>query len=205
MSSMPIVGEFCSFSEKNVGRGKPACSVYEQGLALVTTLTMTKPCLQDRISFSNVCIIPDIPLEEMIDFIKLFKRMRIQQLENDLMIGNVVENKGNYEPKRPKIFQGNFPNPPRSSSMGSIALLGAIGEMAKESEFSALAQRVLDSLKDATFYMIQYGNASTYTYNHYVVELAKKSKLKSIVDSIYYSELYNEKGLQKVLNTKNLI
>lgn len=197
MSSMPIVGEFCSFSEKNVGRGKPACSVYEQGLALVTTLTMTKPCLQDRISFSNVCIIPDIPLEEMIDFVKLFKRMRIQQLENDLMIGNVVENKGKYEPKRPKIFQGNFPNPPRSSSMGSIALLGAIGEMAKESEFSALAQRVLDSLKDATFYMIQYGNASTYTYNHYVVELAKKSKLKSIVDSIYYSELYNEKRTSK--------
>lgn len=197
MSSMPIVGEFCSFSEKNVGRGKPTCSVYEQGLALVTTLTTTKPCLQDRISFSNVCIIPDIPLEEMIDFIKLFKRMRIQQLDSDLMIGNVVENKGKYEPKRPKIFQGNFPNPPRSSAMGSIALLGAIGEMAKESEFSALAQRVLDSLKDATFYMIQYGNASTYTYNHYVVELAKKSKLKSIVDSIYYSELYNEKRTSK--------
>lgn len=203
MSSMPIVGEFCSFSEKNVGRGKPSCSVYEQGLALVTSLTMIKPCLQYRIDkkdkpdLFNVCIIPDIPLKDMIDFIKLFKRMRIQQLDNDLMIGNVLENKGKYEPKRPKIFQGNFPNPPQSSAMGSIALLGAIGEMLKESEVSPLAQRVLDSLKDATFYTIQYGNASTYTYNHYVVELAKKSKLKSIVDSIYYSELYNEKRTSK--------
>lgn len=197
MSSMPIVGEFCSFSDKNVGRGKPSSSVYEQGLALITSLTALKPCLQDKISFSNVCIIPDIPLEKMTDFIKLFKRMRIQQLESDLMFGRVKENNGRFEPKRPKIFQGNFPNPPRSSSMGSIALLGAIGEMAKESEVSALAHRVLDSLKDTTFYMVQYGNASTYTYNHYVVELAKKSKLKSIVDSIYYTELYCEQRTPK--------
>ena len=203
MSSMPIVGEFCSFSENNVGRGKPTCSVYEQGLALITSLTMMKPCLQYRINkkdkpeLFNVCIIPDIPLNDMIDFIKLFKRMRIQQLDSDLMIGNVLENKGKYEPKRPKLFQGNFPNPPRSSAMGSIALLGAIGEMSKESEVSARAQRVLDSLKDATFYMIQYGNASTYTYNHYVVDLAKKSKLKSIVESIYYTELYNDKRTSK--------
>lgn len=198
MSSMPIVGEFLFFSDQNgVGRGKPSCSLYEQGLALVTSLSKLKPCLQDKICFSNTCIIPDIPLEMMIDFIKLFKRMRIQQLDSDLMMGNVLENKGKFEPKRPKIYQGNFPNPPRSSAMGSIALLGAIGEMAKEGEVSELAQRVLDSLKDATFYMVQYGNASTYTYNHYVVELAKKSKLKSIVDSIYYTELFGERRTSK--------
>ena len=200
MASMPIVGEFNSFSDKSVGRGKTSCTVYEQGLALITSLTPIKPCLQYKKSVKdsfNVCIIPDIPLEALIDFIKLFKRMRIQQLDSDLMVGNVIENKGKYEPKRPRIYQGNFPNPPRSSAMGSIALLGAIGEMAKESEVSELAQRVLDSLKDATFYMVQYGNASTYTYNHYVVELAKKSKLKSIVDSIYYTELFGERRTSK--------
>ena len=203
MSSMPIVGEFCSFSEKNVGRGKPSCTVYEQGLSLVTSLTRVKPCLQYRINkkdkpeLFNICIIPDISLEEMTDFIRLFKRMQIQQLESDLMYGSVIENKGKYEPKRPKIFQGNFPNPPRSSAMGSVALLGTIGEMAKENEVSALAHRVLDSLKDATFYIVQYGNASTYTYNHYVVELAEKSKLKSIVGSIYYTELYSERRTAK--------
>jgi len=41
--------------------------------------------------------------------------------------------------------------------MGSIALLGAIGEMAKESDVSELAFRVLESLKDSTYYMVQYG------------------------------------------------
>jgi len=195
MASMPIVGEFNSFSDKSVGRGKTSCTVYEQGLALITSLTPFKPCLQYRKSVKdsfNVCIIPDIPLNSLKDFIGLFKRMRIQKLDSDLMVGNVVENKGKYEPKRPKIYQGNFPNPPRNGAMGSIALLGAIGEMAKESEVSELAQRVLDSLKDSTYYIIQYGNAQTFTYNHYVVELAQKSKLKTIVDCIYYSELYNE-------------
>ena len=144
----------------------------------------------------NVCIIPDITIEALKDFIKLFKRLREQKLDSDLMIGNVVEElngkKKEIKPKRPHIFQGNFPNPPRSSAMGSIALLGAIGEMAKESEVSELAMKVLESLKDSTYYMVQYGNAQTFTYNHYVVELAQQSKLKTIVDSIYYSELYNE-------------
>ncbi len=202
MASMPIVGEFNSFSDKNVGRGKSSCTVYEQGLALISSLTPLKPCLQYRImqkgkpNMFNVCIIPDIPLDALKEFIELFKRMRIQRLESDLLIGNVVEElngkKKELKPKRPHIFQGNFPNPPRSSAMGSIALLGAFGEMAKESEVSEMALRVLESLKDSTYYMIQYGNAQTFTYNHYVVELAQKSKLKTIVDSIYYSKLYNE-------------
>lgn len=202
MASMPIAGEFCSFSEKSVGRGKTSCTVYEQGLALISSLTPLKPCLQyridkkDRPDLFNVCIIPDITIEALQDFIELFKRLRVQKLDSDLMIGNVVEElngkKKEIKPKRPHIFQGNFPNPPRSSAMGSVALLGAIGEMAKESEVSDLALRVLDSLKDSTYYMVQYGNAQTFTYNHYVVELAQKSQLKTIVDSIYYSTLYNE-------------
>lgn len=202
MSVMPISGEFCRFTEDNVSRGKSKCTMYEQGLALITSLTPLKPCLQyridkkDRPELFNVCIIPDISIDALIDYIKLFKRLREQKLDNDLMIGNVAEEtkgkKTEYKPKRPHIFQGNFPNPPRSSAMGSIALLGAIGEMAKESDVSDLALRVLDSLKDSTYYMVQYGNAQTFTYNHYVVELAQKSQLKTIVDSIYYSTLYNE-------------
>lgn len=203
MASMPIAGEFCSFSDKGgVGRGKTSCTIYEQGLALITSLTPLKPCLQYRIDkkekpeLFNVCIIPDITVEALTDFVKLFKRLIEQKLDSDLMMGNVVEEiKGKnkeYKPKRPHIFQGNFPNPPRSSAMGSIALLSAIGEMAKESDVSEWAFRVLESLKDSTYYMVQYGNAQTFTYNHYVVELAQKSKLKTIVDSIYYSELYNE-------------
>ena len=79
MASMPIAGEFCSFSDKGgVGRGKTSCTIYEQGLALITSLSPLKPCLQyridkkDRPELFNVCIIHDINIEALIEFMRLF-------------------------------------------------------------------------------------------------------------------------------------
>ncbi|MEG2069899.1 MAG: type I-PGING CRISPR-associated protein Cas8c/Csp2, partial [Bacteroidales bacterium] len=207
MSEVPITGEFLSFSEKgNISRGNSKSSMLCQGLGLIATLTPLKPCLQYKIGKKgspetfNVCIIPDLPVDKMRDFIYIFKRMRIRQLDTNLMIGNVAsETKGKkgqekttYSPKRPQIFNGNFPNPPKSSALGSITLLGAIGEFAKQSEISDKAKDVLESLKDAPMYMIKYGGATTFSYNHYVVDLAKESKLQIVVDSLYYSKLYNQ-------------
>jgi len=205
MSEVPITGEFLSFSENgNISRGNPKCSMMEQGLGLITTLSALKPCLQYKIGkkgqpeMFNVCIIPDLPLDKMIDFVSIFKALRRKQLNDDLLYGSVVPEKNrkgdilSYSPKRPLIYNGNFPNPPKSSVLGSVALLGAIGEFAKHSEVSDKAVSVLDSLKDATMYMIKYGGAVTFTYNHYVIDLAKENKLSSIIDSLYYSKLYNQ-------------
>jgi CRISPR-associated protein Cas8c/Csp2 len=205
MSIAPTSGEYLSFSE-TIGRGKPKASLIEQGLNAVTTLTINKPCLQYRIDkkgrpeLYNTCIIPDLSIGELIDFIQFFKQMMKSRTSSDLMFGGVLAKKTGkgenekitYEPKRPMIFKGNFPNPPRSSALGSVALLGAIGEFAKDAKYSEQAKRVLDSLKDTTLYLIKYGGASSYTYNHYVIDLAKESKLKSIIDSLYYSKLYNQ-------------
>jgi CRISPR-associated protein Cas8c/Csp2 len=205
MSEFPTTGEFLSFSENNnIGRGKPKATIKEQGFGLITTLTYKKPCLQYKIGKKgqpetfNVCIIPDLPLEKMVDFIFVFKKMMIQQLDNQLMRGNVVpeiNKKGeiiSYIPKRPLIFNGNFPNPPKSSALGSIALLGALGEFSIQADVSNKARNVLESLKGTTMYMIRYGNAKTFSYNHYIIDLAKDAKLNTIVDSLYYSKLYNQ-------------
>lgn len=207
MSIAPTSGEYLSFSlQESIGRGKPKVTLIEQGLSAVTTLTSNKPCLQYRIDrkgrpeLYNVCIIPDLSIEKLKDFIQFFKRMKKSRTSSDLMIGNVLPKKTGkgenekiaYEPKRPMIFKGNFPNPPRSSTLGSVALLGAIGEFAKDAQFSEQAKKVLDSLKGSTMYMIKYGGATTFSYNHYIIELAKESKLKSIIDSLYYSKLYNQ-------------
>lgn len=207
MSVAPVAGEYLSFSiQGNIGRGNPKVSIYEQGLSAVTTLTPYKPCLQYRIDkrgmpeMFNVCIIPDLPIEELKGFIRFFKLMLKTETADDLMYGNVVSTKtgkGNaekitYEAKRPLIYRGNFPNPPRSSALGSVALLGTIGEFVKESKYSEQAKSVLESLKETTMYLIKYGGASTFTFNHHVIDLAKDGKLKSIIDSIYYSKLYNQ-------------
>lgn len=207
MSVAPIAGEYLSFSLKgNIGRGNPKVSILEQGLSAVTTLTPNKPCLQYRIDkkgkpeMFNVCIIPDLPINELKIFIRFFKRMMKTGTANDLKYGNVVatkSGKGNadkitYEAKRPLLFRGNFPNPPRSSALGSVALLGTIGEFVKESKFSEQAKYVLEGLKETTMYLVKYGGAATFTYNHHVIDLAKEGKLKAIIDSLYYSQLYNQ-------------
>ncbi len=208
MSVAPVAGEYLSFSiQGKIGRGNPKTSIYEQGLSAVTTLTPYKPCLQYRIDkkgmpdMFNVCFIPDLPIEELKGFIRFFKLMLKTETASDLMYGNVISmktGKGDaekitYDVKRPLIYRGNFPNPPRSSAMGSVALLGTIGEFVKKSEYSELAKSVLESLKATTMYLVKYGGASTYTYNHHVIDLAKLGKLKLIVDSLYYSQLFKGK------------
>ena len=207
MSIAPITGEYLSFSIKGgIGRGKPKCLLAERGLGLVTTLTPNKPCLQYRIDkrgmpeMFNVCFIPDLPIEELKGFIRFFKMMLKTETASDLMYGNVVSTKTGkgdaekitYEAKRPLIYRGNFPNPPRSSALGSVALLGTIGEFVKQSQYSEQAKAVLENLKETTMYLVKYGGASTFTFNHHVIDLAKEGKLKAIIDRLYYSKLYNQ-------------
>jgi len=206
MSVFPTAGEYLSFGGGKIGRGKPKTTLLEQGLSVVTTLTKYKPCLQYRIDkkgnpeMFNVCLIPDLPIDKLTYFIRFVKRMLETQFSSDLMEGKVVsetsgkgENKQTtYKPERPLIFRGNFPNPPHSSVLGSIALLGAIGEFTKDVEYSEHAKQVLESLKGTEMYLIQYGGATVFSYNHHVIDLAKDGKLKTIVDSLYYSKLYNQ-------------
>lgn len=200
-SEVPTSGEFNNFSDSgNIGRGKPSATVFDQCLALITSTTALKPCLQyksgvGKISMDNTCLIPDLNITDLQNFIKLFKRIRIQKLDNSLMVGNVKYEKGKtlkYIPKRPNIFNGNFPNAPHSSALGSIALLGAIGEMTKEKDVSELAMKVLESLKDCNFYAIKYGDASAFSFSHSIIRLAERGKLRRIVDCLYYVELYKE-------------
>ena len=200
-SEVPISGEFNRFTDKGTfQRGKSKATVFDQCLALITSTTALKPCLQyksgaRKISMDNTCLIPDLEISDLQNFIRLFKRIRIQKLDNSLMVGKVKCDKGKtlkYIPQRPNIFNGNFPNAPHSSALGSVALLGSIGEMTKEKDVSELAKKVLESFKDCNFYAIKYGDASVFSFNHSIIRLAERGKLRRIVDSLYYIVLYKE-------------
>ena len=200
-SLAPTAGEYCYFSDKGeIKRRSPRVSFLENCLVMITTTTALKPCLLyymgkgKSISADNTCLIPDLDLSDLRNFIRLFKRIRIQKLDSSLMVGKVEcdEKTLKYIPQRPNIFRGNFPNAPHSSALGSIALLGAIGEMTKEKEVSELAKKVLESLKDCNFYAITYGDASVFSFSHSIIRLAERGKLRRIVDSLYYVELYKE-------------
>jgi CRISPR-associated protein Cas8c/Csp2 len=198
-NAAPLTGEYLTFNlNGGITRGKPKCCIYELGLNTISTITPYKPCLQDK--GKNFAIIPNLSLAEFKDFILLFKDMLQHESSNDLKFGRVKKTvsgkkeneKIDYRPLRPRLFNGNFPNPPKSTSLGGMALLATIGEFAKQSEFSERALRVLDSLKDSPIYLIKYGDANSFTYSHHIIELSKSGKLRQIVDSIYYSKLYNQ-------------
>lgn len=99
-SEVPISGEFNRFTDKGTfQRGKSKATVFDQCLALITSTTALKPCLQyksgaRKISMDNTCLIPDLEISDLQNFIRLFKRIRIQKLDNSLMVGKVKCDKG---------------------------------------------------------------------------------------------------------------
>lgn len=202
--TMSVFAASAKFNNGSKGQSYPKMLLSEVACAAITNTTPYKPCLTYRVfksgktERSNTAIIPDLPLDKMIRFIALFKSMQ-SDVGKDLMIGKVYpEKKGKgdkastiYKPWRPKIFNGNFPNPPQSSALGSIALLAAIGEWSKKANRWTEGKKVLDSLKNVPIYMVSYGSAKTFTYNHYIIDLAKESKLNTIIDAVYYTKLFN--------------
>lgn len=208
MSIASIAGEYLTFGTNETGRGKPKISYLEAALCTITTMTSEKPCLAykkragGKTERINTAIIPDLDEGTLKNFILVFSSMKSSNTSS-LLKGSVYKEKNKKgettkeKPSRPKIYNGNFPNAPSSSALGVIGLLGAIGEFSKEAEMKQETEAVLESLKTATMYMISYGDAKAFTYNHHVVDLAKEHKLKSIVDSVYYIELYQGKRREK--------
>ena len=202
--TMGLSAVVAKFNNGSKTQTYPKMSVKEVLCNAVTNTTPYKPCLtyrefkKGKTERTNTAIIPDLPLDKMIMFIALFKSMQ-SDVRKDLMIGKVYpETKGKgdkatmiYKPWRPKIFNGNFPHQPQSSALGSIALLAAIGEWSKKANRWTEGKKVLDSLKNAPIYMVSYGNAKTFAYNHYIIDLAKESKLITVIDALYYTKLFN--------------
>lgn len=122
--------------------------------------------------------------------------MLISNAAKSLFIGKVSkkEKKSStkYIPRRPELFFGNFPNPPRSNYLATIGIIASISEWAKEAKLTTWANEVLESLKGATFYLVTYGDAKPFTYNHYVIDLAKEGKLREIIDSIFYTQIFEK-------------
>lgn len=202
--TMSVFAASAKFNNGKKSQSTPKALLTEVACAAITNTTPLKPCLAYRIfekgttKRNNTAIIPDLPLDKLIKFIALFKSMQ-SDVSNDLMIGKVFpETKGKgdkastiYKPWRPKIYNGNFPNPPQSSALGSLALLASIGEWSKKANRWSEGKEVLDSLVNVPIYMVSYGNAKTFTYNHYIIDLAKESKLNTIIDAVYYTTLFN--------------
>lgn len=195
----PFAGEFSIFTLQGKGlneRGKPKWTLREYCLGCITLSTPNKPCYRDK---KNWCLIPDLELPDMILFINLFEEMYTNDLL-DLMEGKIEWKGSKHTLCRPRLLNGNFPYAPRTSVMGAVALLGAIGKFAKDAkdQISPEVCNVVNRLKNTNIYLVSSDEIKAFSFNHVIIDLASKGKLQSIVDSIYRIELFKVGSRSKI-------
>ncbi|MEC9487544.1 MAG: hypothetical protein UMU76_08630 [Prosthecochloris sp.] len=195
MSLMPLSGKINNGKQS---QSNAKSSLIEVASCAITTFTPHKPALLPKLMSGETdpaCIIPDLALNDLRRFIHLFQKMSSSGTKK-LLMGKVKTNKKKTETvyifQRPKICSGNFPYAPRQSALGSVGLLGAIGRWAKEANYWVDGKRVLESLKSRPIYIVEYGNAKSVSYGHWIVELAKEDFLCDIIDAVQYSQILSE-------------
>lgn len=206
-ATMSIMVLTSKFNNGRMSQASPITSFLEACLCMITTISSDKPSLHitekqpKGVSYIPTAIIPDLELEDLIKFISIFQMIKKTQTEK-LMIGGIQRDGKNVKYFRPRISFGNFPYAPKKRrELASAALLGAIGWFAKQAEYpNTDAEEILEKLKQRPMYIINYGQARSIMYNHYVVDMAKNNRLNTVIDALEKVKVYvsDEKNLKNV-------
>lgn len=209
-SGIKLVRSFAPTTAKinhrgNVSRSEPKATLLEAVCSMITTVTEIKPA--SWIATRNTVIIPDLPLDDLKEFVELFNAMLTDQANSNQLTAKVKkaqdsssENKREKSLyQRPPIFSGNYPFAPRNSAFGAVGLLAAIGRWAIRAKEESWAERVLNSLVGKPLYVISYDKTFQVQFSHHVISLAVKDKLSVLIDKLtfdtqLYSEIESPKG-----------
>ncbi len=183
----------------------PRGTLLEAACSVLATLTPNKPAAW--VETRNTAIIPDLPLNELREFVEVFRAMQGSE-EKDLMKAllpkkdaaapadaTAPKKRASSKPpkptapkseyRRPPLYGGNYPGAPRdAASFGAAGLLGAIGRWAVRAEKGQreTALRVLDSLDNRPMYLVNYDGVTQVQFSHHVVGLAKQGTLADLID-----------------------
>jgi hypothetical protein len=170
----------------------PKSSQLEAVFSLVATLTPRKPAAQ--VNFTNQAIILDLDLEGMIRFVQLFRDMQDTEQEDPLTLKRPEDSNR----KRPPLFDGNYPDAPRSAAFGPVGLMGALGQWAKRADILAETQeKVAETLKQMAgrpVYLVSYDSSlmrQEYV-GHHAARLAQEYNLPKVIDSLYRARFYKD-------------
>lgn len=206
-SIMPTAKKVLQLTGKgNISRQDTRLFNKDIAYILITTLTPNKPCSSKWVNKGkkdvsvNTCIIPDISIEATKDFVALFSRLQKQKTEG-LFKGKMKNKEKKNEVERPLIYSGNYPNAAKSMYLQSLSVLGYIGELAKDGDYSLKARKVLGELEMNPVIFVDSTpdseSASIIHYSHFIIEIAKERSLHKIIDSLYYARFYKYKGLKR--------
>jgi len=203
-SLFPLGGEYLRFSDSgSVGKTYTKLMNKEIALIAITALTSKKPCrsIWTKKGKVNVCIIPDFSLDVTKDFISIFNRLE-KQKSDGLFIGHTFQKSKKVCASLPRIYWGNYSNASKSSYLQALSVLGYIGELIEDADYSSKAQNVMKELEANPVHLIKpipkSESAEIIKYNHFIIEIAKNGFLNNIIDRLYYSKLYKFKGLKRV-------
>ena len=176
----------------------PKVTQLEATFSLVATLTPIKPAAQ--VEFTNQVMIPDLDLEGMIRFVQLFRDMKNSEVADPL----TLERPEDSNRKRPPIFDGNYPDAPKSSAFGPVGLMGAMGQWARRAERLPEVEEILERMAGSPVYLVSYDGAlmrQEYV-GHHAARLARKHDLPSVLDSLYRIRFYNPDDNDPDSNTR---
>lgn len=179
----------------------PKITLLEAACSLISTITRRKPSFLLIGDMQYTGIIPDLPIRELLDFIRIFSEMYKAQMGTD----GTMSAKVNGDFKRPRLYDGNYPYAPYdNSAFGALGIIAAIGKIAEKSENIEKYIDVLlsitgnDSKPPAPLYIVSNNKISQAHYGHHIAQLAigkdVGQKLCDIVlsltrDTVLYSEI----------------
>ena len=191
-ASTKMKRSFAPFTSKlNQGTktlSEPKSTKLEATFSLVAALTPLKPATQ--VDFTNQTMIPDLDLEGMVQFVRLFRSMRAKETGGFLTLNRSEDSNR----KRPPLFDGNYPDAPSSSAFGPVGLMGAMGQWAKRAGRLDEARGVLDQMAGNPVYLVSYdgGLMRQEFVGHHVARLAEEHDLPGVISSLYRARFYND-------------
>lgn len=193
----------------------PKASLRDAAFTCIATLTRFKPAVYaayQKNSFANAVVVPDLPLYSparegqelnypMIDFVEEFRKMQAFQQGENVMKGEVAQDKKTY--KRPNLHKGNYPNAPIDRALNAVSLVAAIAEWYKQNlaqgKHAEHIKAVLESLQGRPLYIVSYEFARQERFSHHLISLALEHDLPKLQKAVWRSKIY---GVEKADDPK---
>ena len=178
----------------------PKITLLEAACSLITTITRLKPSFLLIGNMQYTGIIPDLPRDELLDFIRIFAEMYNSHKGTDGIMSarvnksKIIEDnqkkkknskkkeeteKPKSDFKRPRVYDGNYPYAPYdNSAFGALGIIAAMGKISERAQNRKKYIDVLlsitgnDTKPPAPLYIVNNDKIAQVHYGHHIAQLA---------------------------------
>ena len=198
-------------SKINAGRGSmsdPKDEVLQAAFTAVAAATRFKAAALDYDAFTNIGLIPDLPLiadggehYPLVDYVRLLAA--IQDNLGDANVGNYDPEKSKYL-GRPRLYRGNFQYALNNVNFGSLQLVAALSRLLEVGTYTEpeAVRTVLRSLADQPIYIFGYDVQRQEQFGTHLVDLTADGVLYTMLENIWKVSFYDVKDEEKFKNRK---